>query len=525
MATTRLSGVLLACLVVVAGALALSASAAQQTPKRGGTFVMALSSDVSTLDPAHAGYDFASWSATIALYSSLVDYNRGLKIRGDLASSWKVSNGGKTYTFRLRPHVVFSDGSPLTSSDVGYTVERILAPKTASEGAWIFGGVVGSDAFAKGKAAHVAGVSTPNPSTVVFRLKTPESYFLNLLAMPYARVVKQSQVGKYGSAFSSHPLGSGPFVLQKWTHGQEMVLVRNPKYFAPGVPSLDKVSILLNQNDQTRILAFQRNQLSISDVPSAAFAQFTGDPRYKPYLISNVDPDTYFIGMKANEPPFDKLPVRQAMNYAVNKQRLIQLQNGLATVANGVIPPTMPGYNPRLAGYSYDPAKARALLSQAGYPNGFSTELWTKNDELSTRIVQSVANDLAAVGVKVSIHAVDSSAFYSNVGKVPMYFRRWWQDFPDPYDFFSNLLTKAQWGPNNAAYYYNPVVDKGVARASSMQNAGARARLWRSLDQTVSSDAPWIFLYHTRTVNVRQPNVHFYLHPVHIWRFADYSIG
>lgn len=508
-----------------AGPVATSPAPSAAAPTRGGNFVMALSSDVATLDPAHAGYDFASWSMTIAVYSALVDYDQGLNLKGDLASSWTVSPDGMTYTFHLRPGVKFSDGTPLTSDDVRYTIERILDPKTASEGSWVFQNVVGADKFASGTASHVSGVQTLDPSTVTIELTAPEPYFLNLLAMPYGRVVKASQVQKFASTFSNHPLGSGPFMLQEWTAGQKLVLGRNANYYDPTRPYLDSVTVLLNQNDQTRILEFERGQLSISDIPSAAYVQITTDPKYKPYLVTSKDPDTYFIGMKTNQHPFDNALVRQALNYAVNKKRLVQLLNGRGVVSHGVIPPSMAGYDPHRRGYQYDPSKARTLLAQAGFPNGFSTELWTINDETSTRVVQSVANDLSAVGVKADIRAVDSSTFYSVVGdakKVPMFLTFWWQDFPDPYDFFSNLLTKTNWGPNNASYYSNPTVEDGVAKTAHMLDQGQRVALFQSMESTVVRDAPWIFLYHTLTVDVHQPNVYFYLHPVHIWRFADY---
>ncbi len=497
------------------------------SPVSGGSFVMSLPSDVPTMDPAHAGFDFASWSMTIAVNSALVDYDQGTKLHGDLAESYDVSSDGLTYTFNLRPNLSFSDGTPLTSADVQYSIERVLDPKTAAEGSYLFGGIVGASAFSGGKADHVSGIETPDSSTVIVKLTAPEPYFLYLLATPWVRVVQRAQVEKYGKDFSLHPLGSGPFMLKSWTPGQEIVLEKNPRYYDANHIYLNTVTVKLNQNDQTRILEFQRGDLSMSDIPAAAYPQIATNSKYEPYLVKNEDPDTYYIGMKTNQKPFDNATVRQALNYAVNKDRLVQLLNGRAIVSHGVIPPPMTGYDPNGQGYAYDPDKARALLKQAGYPNGFSTEIWTINDETSTRIVQSAANDLAAVGVKASIKAVDSSTFYSAVGdknKVPMFFTFWWQDYPDAYDFFSNLLVKAAWGPTNATYFYDPVVDKDINQTAHSTDEQARIQLFRQAEEVVAKDAPWIFLYHTITVDVRQPNVYFYLHPIHIWRFADYWV-
>lgn len=510
-----------------AAATSAPTSPTQAASVRGGEFVMALSGGVPTLDPAHAGFDFVSWSMTIAIYSSLVDYDEGLGLVGDLASDWELSGDQTTYTFHLRPNLGFSDGTPLTSEDVKFSLERILDPDTASEGAWLFTNIVGADDFSSGSADSLAGIETPDDATVVIHLQAPQTFFLNILAMPFGRIVSKAQVARYGDEITNNPLGSGPFALERWDPGTELVLARNPNYYDPDRPYLDKVTILLNQNDQTRILEFQRGELSISDIPSAAYAQITGDPKYEPYLVTNDNPDNYFIGMKNNQEPFDEVKVRQALNYAVDKDRLVQLQNGRAVVSHGVIPPPMAGYDPDAEGYPYDPGRAQELLTEAGYPDGFSTEIWTPNDETSVRIVQSVVENLAAVGVKAEVRAVDNATFYSRVGDendVPMFFTFWWQDFPDAYDFFSNLLTKANWGPTNSAYYYNPTVDENVEAMAHLTDQDARIDLMREAERLVVEGAPWIFLYHTITVNVRQPNVRYFIHPVHIWRYSDYWV-
>jgi oligopeptide transport system substrate-binding protein len=496
-------------------------------PQHGGTFTMGLPSDVPTMDPAQAGYDFESWSMTVAIYSALVDYDKGLHLRGDLAQTWTISNGGKTYTFHLRPNLEFSDGSPLTASDAKFSIERILNPKTGSPGSYLFSGIVGAPAYSAGKAKSVSGIQTPDARTLVIRLSAPETYFLNVLAMPYARVMDPAQVAKYGKGISRHPLGSGPFMLKRWTPGQEIVLVRNPHFYQPGHPYLDEVDVGLNVNDQTRVLKFSRGELSISDIPSAAFAQLALNPKWKPYIVTNHDASTYYVGMKNLSKPFTSKLVRQALNYAVNKQRLVQLLNGRGIVSHGVIPPPLPGYDPNGKPYPFNPSKAKQLLKQAGYPEGFSTEIWTINDEQSLRIVQSIANDLAAVGVKAKVRAMDSSSFYANVSKkdrAPMFFTFWLADYPDAYDFFSSLLIKSSWGPTNSAYFYDPRVDRNVAAIAHSTDQARRVRIMRQTDRIVLGDAPWVFLYHTVTLNVHQPNVYYYIHPVHLWRFADYWI-
>jgi peptide/nickel transport system substrate-binding protein/oligopeptide transport system substrate-binding protein len=494
-------------------------------PVRGGTFHMALAEDIPTLDPAFAGYDVGSWSMSIAIFSALVDYGTGLTLEGDLAKTWSLSPDQLTYTFHLRSGVEFSNGTPMTASDVAFSLERIVNPATASPGAYLFSNIVGATQYAAGKASSISGIITPNTDTVIIKLVKPEPYFLNILAMPYARVMSPAQVAKWGKSISQHPLGTGPFELQSWVPGQKMVLVRNPHYFLAGRPYLNEVEVDLDVSDQTRVLEYERGELSIVDVPSSAFAQLALNSKYNKTMNVSQDATTYFLGMKDNIKPFNNLKVRQALNYAVNKNRLIQLLNGRGTVANGIVPPTLPGFNPKATGYPYDSAKAKALLAAAGYPHGFSSVVWTENDTQSVRIAQSIASDLAAVGVNVKIDALAASTFVDGVGKqgqAPMFITYWLQDYPDAYDFFSNLLLKANWGGSNASYYYNPTVEAAIDKLEfSTTN---RTQEIEALDAQVTKDAPFVYLYHSITENVHQPNVFYYIHPVHLWRFADYWI-
>jgi oligopeptide transport system substrate-binding protein len=495
------------------------------TPKQGGTFHMAIAGDVPSLDPALAGYDVASWAMTISVYSGLVDYGTGLTLQGDLAKSWSLSADQRTYTFHLRSGLTFSDRSPLTASDVAFSLQREVNPKTASPGAYLYSNIVGASQYGAGKTTTIAGVKTPDATTITIQLTNPEPYFLNILAMPYSRVMSPAQVTKYGKSISQHPLGSGPFKLQSWKSGQKMVLVRNPHYFLPGRPYLDKVQVDLNVNDQTRVLEYQRGQLSITDIPAAAFSQLALSSQYNKTMVTNNDATTYFLGMKSNAKPFNNLKVRQALNYAINKVRLVQLINGRGSVANTLVPPSLAGFDPNAKGYPYDPAKAKRMLAAAGYLHGFTSEIWTENDDQSVRVVSSIASDLAAVGVTVKVRAMTASTFYAGVGKVnqaPMFFTYWLQDYPDAYDFFSNLLLKANFGGSNMSYYYNAKVEAAINKlAYSNLNRSAEIT---ALDNIVRADAPFVYLYHSITQNLHQPNVYYYIHPVHLWRFADYWI-
>jgi peptide/nickel transport system substrate-binding protein/oligopeptide transport system substrate-binding protein len=494
-------------------------------PVRGGTFTLATAEDIPTLDPAFAGYDVGSWSMTISIFSALVDYGTGLTLEGDLAKSWSLSPDQKTYTFHLRSGVEFSDGTPMTASDFTFSIDRVVNPKTASPGAYLFSDIVGAAQYAAGKSAAISGIETPDATTIIVNLMKPQPYFPNILAMPYARVMSPAQVAKWGSSISQHPLGTGPFELQSWASGGNMVLVRNPHYFLPGRPYLNKVILEQDVPDETQVLEYQRGELSAVDIPPSGFAQLALNSTYNKTMDVNYDATTYYLGMKDNIKPFNNLKVREALNYAVDKTRLVQLLNGRGTVANGLVPPTLPGFNPNAKGYPYDPAKAKALLAEAGYPHGFSTTIWTENDDQSVEIAQSIAADLAAVGVNAKVDALNASTFVAGEGKqgqAPMFISYWLQDFPDAYDFFSNLLLKQNWGGSNPFYYYNPTIEAAIEKLEFSDTD--RSQEIESLDAQVTAQAPFVYLYHSITEYVHQPNVFFYIHPVHLWRFADYWI-
>jgi ABC-type transport system substrate-binding protein len=188
----------------------------------------------------------------------------------------------------------------------------------------------------------------------------------------------------------------------------------------------------------------------------------------------------------------------------------------------------MPGYDSNINGYSYNPAKARYLLKEAGYAKGFQTELWSYNDESTIRIVQAIQNDMAQVGVTVKLRPVSTATFaaqYARKDQAPMFLFEWINDYPDPQDFLYNLFSKETWGSNNAVYYYNPRVQHLLDQEQTDLNQTHRFSVYHQAEQQIIRDAPWILLYHTITYNVHQSWVKgYYLHPIHLWRYEDYSV-
>jgi ABC-type transport system substrate-binding protein len=477
--------------------------------------------DLPTLDPAR-GYDTASWQFEEMLFNTLLDYDDEAKLVPELALHWEISDDHLIYTFQLRDDVHFTNGRALVADDVRYAIERVLNPRTRSQGAEFFRGIVGAERCTEAECT-VAGIETPDAHSVRFRLREVDPLFLHKLAMPFAAAVPKEEVDRWGEDFARHPTGTGPFMLQQWRSGQELVVVRNPQYFVPGVPRLAGIQRLVGVNDELAWLKYESGQLDVSNIPPAEFPHVMRDPRYQPLLRHVTTMRTNYLGMNCRMPPFSDRRVRQAMNFAINKEKLLRLINNRGVVAKGFLPPTMPGYDPALSGYPYDPQRARELLAEAGYRDGFHTTLWARSDETTLRLAQAVQQDLADVGIAMRIKPIAWAPFLEAVREpdlVPAFLLGWEADFPDPSNFLEVLLHSKNIGSNNNTNYSDPEVDHLLDAAAHTADQAARMRLLQSAERIAVEDAPWVFLFHPTSYAIVSARVRdFRLHPLRPARF------
>ncbi|MCI0637331.1 MAG: ABC transporter substrate-binding protein, partial [Actinobacteria bacterium] len=408
-----------------------------------------------TLDPA-VGYDVVSWSLEQMLFNTLVDYDEGTTLVPELAASWTESPDGRRFTFQLRRDVRFGSGRTFMGADVKYSLERLLKPSIHSQGAEFFAHVEGARAYVEGPAPEVRGIAVPAPDRVEITLTDPDPLFLHKLAMPFASVVDREAVERVGDlGFSRHPAGTGAFVFVEWEAWRRLRFARNPHYFRAERPRLDGVELTIGLAEQLAWFKYQRGELDISGIPSAEFTRVRADPRYRPVLLERTTLRTQYLGLNNELAPFDQVAVRQAMNFAVDKERLLDLIDRRGVVANGILPPDMPGYDPnRPVTYPYDPAAARRRLDEAGLAAGFVTTLWATRDDGALRIAQSVQQDLRAVGVDLRIKPVDFPALIEAIRhprQVPIFLLGWEADFPDASNFLTVLLHSRGRGANNNA--------------------------------------------------------------------------
>ncbi|MCC6443515.1 MAG: ABC transporter substrate-binding protein [Armatimonadetes bacterium] len=498
---------------------------------RGGTLHLAGREDLRSLDPA-VEYNVLSNVFMRVLYNGLVDYDDGTEIVPDIAEKWEVGPDGKSYRFTLKKGVKFLNGREVTAEDVRYTFERVLDPKTMSPGSRYYQCLEGAEDFVKGKAAHVSGIEVEGPYQLTFKLKAPVPYFLNLLAMNFGFVVPKEEVARYGKNFGRHPHGTGPFKLEEWVPGQRIVLARNPAYFRPEWPKADQIEYLPEVQASLAVMKLERGELDMFDgLPSADYVRLSRDPAWKGRLVSAAAASTIFLQLNCEMAPFTRLKVRQALAYAVDRDRIIQLLNGRGQAARGMLPPSVPGYNENLKGYPFDPGKAKSLLKEAGYPDGIDIEIWTLSDEATVKTYQAVQSDLTRAGIRAKIKPVTFNALLDATGRpgqVAIYGSGWTQDFPDPMNFLEVNFHSRQIAPvdsNNRSYYRSREVDALLDKAARMPSGPERWAVYRQVEEKIVADAPCVFLYHPITVTALNPRVKGYrYHPVWIARYDRIAV-
>lgn len=481
----------------------------------GGSMVMTWKDDVSTLDPA-IGYDWQNWSMIKSLFGRLLDYEPGTtKLKPDLAESYEISEDGLNYTFKLRSDIKFHNGRTVTPEDVKYSFERMLNPKTKSPGQGFYTNIKGFQEFIDAKNKEVEGIKVIDPSTVLIELTKADASFLHLVAINFSAIVPKEEVEKYGEDFGKHPVGTGPYKLAKWDLGKQLLLERNPDYYIPCVPKLDRITFEVGQDPTVALLRLERGEVdALGDgIPPSRFVDFVKNPKNEDLFVRGTQMQTGYIAINTRMKPFDNVKVRQALNMAINKERIIQIINGRAEVANQVLPPIMPGYDPNYKGYEYNPQKAKALLAEAGFPNGFNTQLFANNTDPNPRLAQSIQQDLAAVGIRAELKTQGQSTVIAAGGQeqgAPLIWSggmAWIADFPDPSNFYWPILSCASIAPGtwNWSWYCNESLDKMAKAADAMdkpEQVEERATMYSKLFAKVMEDAAWVPVFNEQRVNV-----------------------
>jgi peptide/nickel transport system substrate-binding protein len=441
------------------------------------TLVIANAVRVDTLDPEANSVNESIWLDQ-NLYSRLLQPNAtGTALLPDLATSWNISADGLTYTFHLRD-AKFSDGSPVTASDVVFSIDRSRAFK----GGWGF------------LLTPVKTITAPDPHTVVFTLSQKHAPLLADLAMYAYSIVPKHLVQTQGKAFFQHPVGSGPFYVTSYKPDSEVDLARNPHFYGSR-PKISKVHIMIVPDDNTRVLMLESKKADVIENPPG---NLTSQIDKTPGLHVDLFPSTRvdFIQLDEHFGPFKKLAVRQALNYAIDRNALVKLAyQGDAIPGASFMPYKMQYFDSSITPYPYDPAKAKTLLASAGYPHGFKTFLITVSGDVAGQAEAVVVkSELAKVGITVAIQSYELLTAYSKEdgGHSEMGERYWTNDIIDP-DEVATFGADCQGGANAFnSYWCSTQANKLVSEARLELNSAKRQALYSQVQQIVYQQSPFI---------------------------------
>ncbi len=502
----------LASIIAVTMALALWVAPVAAQPA--GTLVVGLVAEPVNLDPPQVT-DLNSNRVGRRIVETLVTFpEESTQIVPGLAESWTISKDGLQYTFKLRRGITFHDGTPLNAEAVKFSIERQINPNHPAY-------KLGKYPFANFFFGNVKAVEVLSEERVAFLLNEARASFIAVLAQGAASIVSPTAVMKWGPDYPTHPVGTGPFRFASWDRGQRVILEKNPTYWKYPV-KVERVIYRPIVEDQARLTELLTGTLDvIVGVPADFVSQL--EQNAKITLLKQVGAHVWYLGMNNQKKPFDDKRVRQALNYAVNKDAIVKdVLKGTGAASRGPVLPGTWGADPALKAYPYDPERAKKLLAEAGYPSGFSTTLWVpeSGSGMQAPVAMSTVmqSNLKAVGVNVSLQTMEWGAYLAKLRtkEQELFALSWMAGTEDPDMVMYPLLHSSQWTPvgPNRALYKNARFDTLLQQARLTTDQAKRAQLYREAQRILVDDAPWVFVDHEIQIAALSKRVQgFKLHP------------
>jgi oligopeptide transport system substrate-binding protein len=501
--------------------------------------------DINTFDPALAS-DINSASAIQMVFTGLVSLDDKGNVQKQLADSWEFSPSNLTWTFHLKPNLKFSDGKPLTSHDIAWSINRALQKDTKSPTApYYLRYIKDSDKLNSGAISSIIGDSliTPDPNTIEIKVSQPVAFFLYTLTNPAAYPVEQTLTEKYGNRWTDHLEeggGTGPFKLKSYVHQKELDFVPNDNYYGPK-PQLKEVQYLVYQQIDATYSDYLANRLDNTGIPLAYFSQAKSRPDY----IQHVTLSTNYYTMNYKQKPFDNIHIRRAFALAINKQKIVdKVWKGLYLATNHIIPQGMPGYNPDLKGLdgitnlTGNPKMARELLQQGLKEEGWNnisqlpsitlTYASIGSQEIKDEITELLQEWKDVLNITVSANNIDPNVLFNDISQgannpLSFYSAGWIADYPDPEDWTTLLFSKGS-AQNNMSYGQNNSANASqqqalqvlMGQADVIQNQNKRFKEYNAIEQQLVNDVAWIPMEQQVAAGLHKPCV---------WGFRHTAMG
>ncbi len=489
-------------LALAASACGGGSSAGGGNGGNGGQLVMARVKDAVVLDPSHAT-DGLSLNTSNEVMQGLVTFKPGsFDIVGDAAEKWSASADGKTWTFDLKPNLVFSDGTPLDAAAVKFNFDRWRLPSKHGPFAYsyyasVFGGFPGA----------IVDVQAPTKTRVVIKLDKPLGPFLRNIAEQSFTLGSPTAIQADPKAFELKPVGSGPYTLAEWVRDDHITLTANPKYSGPK-PGYGTVIIRDIPDQATSVLSLQHGDIDMLTDPrpddAKSLAQQKGIT-----IAQQPSNNVSYVAMNVEKKPFGDVRVRQAIAYAFDKAAMAKnLYSSGATVADNWTPPGMLGENPAVKAYPHDVAKAKALLAAAGFPKGFSTTLFYPTAPRPylpepQRVAEALQANLRDIGVTLTLQPYEFGVFLDKIrhGEHEMCLIGWTGDNGDPDNFFYPLLDQdsahKDGTAQNYSFWRDPNFHKLMLAGQNTVDEAKRKTIYQQANAMVRDQAPAVPLVHT----------------------------
>jgi len=505
----------------VALGIAIGLACAAPVHAAGKTLVYCSEASPDTLNPQLTSAGSTFDAASTPIYNTLVAREVGsAKIVPSAAAAWEVSDDGLAYTFRLRRNVAFHTTAkfrptrPMNADDVLFSFLRMHDPahpfhKMTSGRVYVY-------YENKNLRNIIDRIEKVDEHTVRFRLKQPDAAFLAHLAAPFAVVMSAEYAQRMAAAgmpaaIDTDPVGTGPFQLVSYQKDAALRYKAFPAYWG-GRAKIDNLVFAITPDASVRYAKVKKGECHLMALPKPADVQaMRNDPAL---AIASVDGGNVgYIGFNVEKKPFDNKLVRQALNLATDKARILKTvyqQDG--RIAKNPLPPMMWGYNDKLPGYGYDPAKAKELLAKAGYPDGFEVELWflpvsRPYNPDGKRIGEMIQDDWAKVGVKVKLVSFEWGEYLKRMrAGEHQAVMHGWSAFSDPDDFIGPLLSCAA-AKNSASRWCHAEFDRLFQKSKQLTRQAERARLFEQMQAIFQEEAPWIPIAHAAQITPMRKNV------------------
>ncbi|MEK3989002.1 ABC transporter substrate-binding protein [Robertmurraya sp. FSL R5-0851] len=474
------------------------------------TLVFGRGGDSVSLDPATAT-DGESFKVTKNVFETLIEFGeQDTELAPGLATEWTNSEDGLTYTLKLREGIKFHDGTDFNAAAVKFNFDR-----------WASGDKEQYYYYNSQFGDRIKEVKVVDDYTVEFVLNSPLAPFYKNLAMSPFAIASPAAIEEYGDKFMENPVGTGPFVFKEWKRNDRITIVKNEEYWQEGLPKLNQVIFRAIPDNSARLNALSSGEVDLIDgvnFSDVGTIEANADLQtfYRPSL------NIAYLGLTSTRGPLKEKLVRQALNYAVDKEALIDaFYAGAAEPAKNPMPPVVAGYNDDVVDYEYDPEKAKELLKEAGFENGFEMELWAMPVARpympdGQKVAEALQANFEAIGVKAKIVTYEWGTYLdkARLGEADTFLLGWTGDNGDADNFLYVLLDQDSIGSNNYSYYQNQEVHDLLVAAQSTADQAEREKLYKEAQVLIKEDAPWIPLVHSQPALAGKANLTGFLpHP------------